>query len=706
MAKVPTFLLFGQSNLHGPASLVNLTIADQVRLFGFAAFASVPSQTTAFRDPSNQYLYGTGSIPGLNILQLKNNRVYRTRTVAAGSTINTLVISTPGFAVNTFAGCTVGVVGGVGTNQNRAVVSNTIDTLTVSNDWDVIPSNGDTCIIVGHKATGATSTTLVDAEEGWGVNSLTNFNVTIGTGTGTNQTRKIVSNTATVLTIDPPWLAATIPDATSVYMVYDPNAVTANSLTNPPSRISTYDVRPAMTGYYANASFPRTFVDYDFPSASAGYPTQGYTALFGPDLEFGWSFKNYMGQRVLLIKLGISGTFISDSLGNLTVGSLYWANAEWVDWSPATNKWFNFFVDKVVKIQAAQALALTGDTMDVVGIGSVIGEQDATDPIRAGSALTNMTRIRDEMRSRIAAAGLSSLSAERIPWVMAGIKTTQASNGLINTAYKTIAINDSYSAFVDTSTFTQGDSVHYDAAGMILLGRGMFNAWKNLLLRATSATTTTSSRLTLSSIRDRVKLRYARNTKANDAPNAVIDQFVNDAHREMFGTLGHSNWFMRQTETMTVTSDAATLFTFPSIVGDLLLIREISNPSYRYDFRMVTRTLEGLVQIVTPGTALSGDFLVDFMVRFKTLVTDGDVSPVPIEYIELIVVMASLRLGETSSDRSWKDDLIHAAKSLWESVWRQAHAADRARNEGWFTEQRNRSRDLWLARRDGPWLGW
>jgi hypothetical protein len=63
------------------------------------------------------------------------------------------------------------------------------------------------------------ATTLTDASKAFGVNAYAAKAVVITAGTGSGQARRIVSNTATVLTVDTAW--TTNPDATSVYAVRD-----------------------------------------------------------------------------------------------------------------------------------------------------------------------------------------------------------------------------------------------------------------------------------------------------------------------------------------------------------------------------------------------------------------------------------------------------------------------------------------------------
>jgi hypothetical protein len=67
-------------------------------------------------------------------------------------------------------------------------------------------------------ATTATSTTIGDSGESWTPNELVGQTVTLTGGTGLGQTRKIIQNTATVITVSPAF--STTPDTTTDFAVY------------------------------------------------------------------------------------------------------------------------------------------------------------------------------------------------------------------------------------------------------------------------------------------------------------------------------------------------------------------------------------------------------------------------------------------------------------------------------------------------------
>lgn len=68
-------------------------------------------------------------------------------------------------------------------------------------------------------ATAGAAGTLTDTGKAWGVNAQANRAVVIIAGTGAGQSRRIASNTATVLTVSSNWV--TPPDATSQYAIRD-----------------------------------------------------------------------------------------------------------------------------------------------------------------------------------------------------------------------------------------------------------------------------------------------------------------------------------------------------------------------------------------------------------------------------------------------------------------------------------------------------
>ena len=71
----------------------------------------------------------------------------------------------------------------------------------------------------GGTATGGTTTTITDTGKAWTVDEFAGKAIVLTSGTGGGDVRKIVSNTATEITVDEAFSA--VPDGTTTYVVYD-----------------------------------------------------------------------------------------------------------------------------------------------------------------------------------------------------------------------------------------------------------------------------------------------------------------------------------------------------------------------------------------------------------------------------------------------------------------------------------------------------
>jgi hypothetical protein len=85
-------------------------------------------------------------------------------------------------------------------------------------------------------ATGGSASTLADTGKSWTTNEWADKYVEITSGTGSGQIRKVVSNTATVLTPTPNWAVA--PSTDSVYKVYTPTRILVTGTGNWRHKIS------------------------------------------------------------------------------------------------------------------------------------------------------------------------------------------------------------------------------------------------------------------------------------------------------------------------------------------------------------------------------------------------------------------------------------------------------------------------------------
>ena len=204
-------------------------------------------------------------------------------TVAAVST-NTIVLS-GATITNNLAGTDVSILASFQASDQKVldfrISSNSGNTLTLATDPSPYVSVGDVCV-VRTKANIVSSTTIGDANF---VNAITNGGnglatngevgnlVLIWAGPGIGQTRRIVSNTSTTLTLDTAWDPKATPTSASTFVVVGPTwvyssetAPAISSIPDPasPSTVATINV-----------------TNYDGESLIVGVVTEDATGTLG-----------------------------------------------------------------------------------------------------------------------------------------------------------------------------------------------------------------------------------------------------------------------------------------------------------------------------------------------------------------------------------------------------------------------------------------
>ncbi len=173
----------------------------------------------------------TGGPGAGDVRTILSNTLGANSVITVSSAFSTSITSSSTYTLLTgrvylFGGGTLGA----STFRVYDFATNTTSSLTVTGlpatfgtDGQLIgtPSIVDNGVVTSHAtgtATGGTSTTLVNAAKNWATNQWANaYQVRITGGTGAGQTRIILSNTTTTLTVSAAW--ATNPDATSVYSI-------------------------------------------------------------------------------------------------------------------------------------------------------------------------------------------------------------------------------------------------------------------------------------------------------------------------------------------------------------------------------------------------------------------------------------------------------------------------------------------------------
>lgn len=141
--------------------------------------------------------------------------------VSTSGSTTTLVDSSANWAADQWAGYQAYIFSGTGLGQTMTVTSNTATTLSFGT-VSTAPDSTSRYQIMGYDggvSSGSnTYNTLADSSKSWATNRYANYAVRILYGTGAGQTRQILSNTGTNLTLYSPW--NTLPDNTSVYSIH------------------------------------------------------------------------------------------------------------------------------------------------------------------------------------------------------------------------------------------------------------------------------------------------------------------------------------------------------------------------------------------------------------------------------------------------------------------------------------------------------
>lgn len=218
-------------------------------------------------------------------------------------------------------------------------------------------------------ATAGGASTLTNSGKNWTVNSWTNYQIRIVSGTGAGQIRTIASNTATVITTSAAW--TTQPDATSVYSIEGNDDFIY------------YMGNNAVTLYRYSIT-ANTWTTLSPTAARAGAPVAGMSAHWVYDeTNTTWTNENTIinGDRILSFRGGIVLDYYSIS-GNTWVSALLYAPAtetfgtgtkysymgdKLYIQKDATSRWFEFDIAEQnmmgwTTMPVLQGIALVGDT--------------------------------------------------------------------------------------------------------------------------------------------------------------------------------------------------------------------------------------------------------------------------------------------------------------------------------------------------------
>lgn len=670
MANVPTIIVFGNSNAEGLATLNDVPAADMTRWTG-AVFPS-----------TNPILV---TVPGVRLHHAKlpfsvpDNR----NIVPAGTDATHIEVDGAATLASDVDSWLYVKTAAVGQGQTRRITARAGQIYTVTTSPAVSTSGVVSRLTDSHTLTGATSTTLTKSGTTPAFTGMENKWVVVISGTGAQQITKItVVNSATQVTVSP--ALATVPVAGDGICVLTGTGVVdtlANYLT---ANTSLQDLQFALDTrqvYETGNDHPNI---NGFPWWSPYLDNVAQAINCVPELT--WRMRQVFEEDIHCLPLGVLTSSMSPKYVGTTLGSSTFA---WLhdithdDWHPSSPTGLYSALTAAITAMAAD-IAAEGNTMDVVGFFPVLGEVDAAETARAAMAGANMRLIRDSLRAFIGTNGWSQQNADEIPWIMAGVGSSSWSEkDTVNAALQEIGNEDTASAYVDTTgaDFTyEVDGIHYDAPGQIALGAAFADAWQAVVDRKYSATRLKAELPTLQSITTAVRNRYERTGASADARTALMTQFINDALREVYLTLGDNAPFLRLAEPLVSSATYPNTLTLPYRIKRLLRIENQSYPGQQVTWKGDAMVDSGRVRIVLHDYT-GGPFIAHFIVVPPDLVEQADACLVPNDYIELVVLLTCRRLAEASGNAEVASAYAMESDRLWRWVKKDVLRHQRMRQE-------------------------
>lgn len=653
---LPIFLAFGQSNEVGASALGTLSAADFLRLTGL-------SSSTLSQNPVNF------TVPGTFWWKLKMpHGVALTFATTAAFGVNAIT-SVGSFGAATYDDRWVWVkTAATGAGQIRRIASHTADVLTLqaAPAWSAgTPTQPSTCEIWTDSETvsAATGTTITKtaATAAWTVNQHQGRWVTIISALfGTIlQSARILSNTATVLTLDRSITAPLAGDGFRIATgggvkdVADLISQGATSGKFEPLTIN-YEL---MTSYTSGYEYPST------SSSPRNAPALHFAApVFMSFWEAMWGLQQLVGQQTYALHLAIGATPVSlvATTAPSVEGWSWYDGAKHNDWNVASTGTFagTAYYDLLgilVDIQLANAQAWVAANigadfrLDVRGIFCLEGESDAVDANRSSRFADNMRAVRKHMRARIGAMGLCSTDSNRIPFIPGTVHINTAVypfGTTVNEALHELASEDHYTVVVDTTDLATSDNTHYTAASLVTIGQRRVAAWLQATQQESDATRPEADRMTLLEVRNQVKRRYERAGGSNTR-DTVIDQFINDALRDLYNRPGDDCWFLRQWQPVTFsTYPESTLL--PRTVTRPVGVEDPLCPGEMVPIRALTQEDSGRWRILVDST--NNPLNVHYVVKPRDVVQDLDPILLPRDYLELLVTSTCIRMSESTGN--------------------------------------------------------
>lgn len=420
--------------------------------------------------------------------------------------------------------------------------------------------------------------------------------------------------------------------------------------------------------------------------------------------ELVWQMRQRFSQRLHVVSLGAAASTLAPAYAGTALATEFsWAHdVTQLDFHPSSvNGLYQVLVDTLYA--ACKTIITAGNTPDVIGFGTIIAENDAATEAAANTFGENLRLLRDSLRKFVADNGFTKRKPHEIPFLVTNLNTAvnPPYAATVNAAIKQAAADDSRTGIVDTTDGQYVSGLHFSSSWYTTLGLRFFTTWATIFDRDNYARRSLANLPTLASLRTSVRRRFERTTSANDSLSPQIDAFLNDSIREVCNTLGDNAWFLRRATEASIESGA-----FPgtiSLDGHIARILRVESgafPGKALVWKGISHTANLRTQITLHDYS-TGPFVVHFIQLPTDLVVDDDVSVIPAQYSELVVVLTCKRLSEAAGNAQLATYYGIETQRLWSTVKRDCLRYDRMRQESMTTSDaydtlRNGTSSDWL----------
>lgn len=339
-------------------------------------------------------------------------------------------------------------------------------------------ANNDTTTIT---KTGLTADFAVEAGD-WVVIAVTG----LATLTAWHLARKVVSRTATTVTVSPRLTALPAAGDCIVEML-GANAVKNFDDLATTDNFAFRSLRLAGLGQgcFLAPSDCSTYLSLTFPS-----PYQHLTnARINGVPEATWWIKSFVDGPLYVVLEGMGGATavtqpVADTVFRINdLRYSYQTEIDYNDFRPGPTNGLYAIITR--KLDAAKQLALdVGDTLNVVGILSNVGTNDAAWSSRASGYEEAMGHVIDRLRAYVFEHEMTEFArAEYIPFGLTTVNSSLADRpykDTVNEAMTALAAAKTAVFVVDATDFelmTGVESVHLSAAGQIAWGKAFYEGW-------------------------------------------------------------------------------------------------------------------------------------------------------------------------------------------------------------------------------------